>query len=342
MIPIYNIYYMLAYASNHIQEAKLINLDAIKSNNSLELLSQVLNKNLLRLLRRGLELDYQTHNDVLKGIKGRVNFSDSLRSFCLCQGEVVCTYDDLNTNNTFNQIIRSTLTIICRQINLKVSIKKESNAIRNRMHGVTDILITKKSLNKARLISKNNHANFLISICELIYDNSIINQDHGIYSFYNFERDEAKMSRLYQDFLFQFCKRELIGIDTKRSYLKWNAVSSTDSALSFLPRMETDITLHNSGKIVHVDAKYYKKIMSKRYGVNKFNSSNIYQIMSYLYSTEAEDNVRGLLLYPQVDNPINHKYIINGYDVFIVTINLSQPWNDIHKDLLEIFNEVIN
>ncbi|VAC73990.1 5-methylcytosine-specific restriction enzyme subunit McrC [Enterobacter hormaechei] len=35
-IPIRNIYYMLTYAWNHLQDAKIVNLDAIPANNLLD------------------------------------------------------------------------------------------------------------------------------------------------------------------------------------------------------------------------------------------------------------------------------------------------------------------
>jgi 5-methylcytosine-specific restriction enzyme subunit McrC len=48
---------MLAYAWNHLQNAKLVSLDAIPGNNLLDILGHVLNKSVLHLSRRGFELD---------------------------------------------------------------------------------------------------------------------------------------------------------------------------------------------------------------------------------------------------------------------------------------------
>ncbi|KAE9718639.1 5-methylcytosine restriction system specificity protein McrC, partial [Escherichia coli] len=147
---------------------------------------------------------------------------------------------------------------------------------------------------------------FVISVCKFIVNNSIPGQNKGHYRFYDFERNEKEMSLLYQKFLYEFCRRELTSANTTRSYLKWDASSISDQSLNLLPRMETDITIRSSEKILIVDAKYYKSIFSRRMGTEKFHSQNLYQLMNYLWSLKPEngENIGGLLIYPHVDTAV--------------------------------------
>lgn len=341
VIPIRNIYYMLAYAWNHLQDAKQINLDTVPGNNLIDLLGHVLNKGILNLSRRGFELGYQSHTELIAGVKGRIDFIQTMRGFHLNHGNTISTYYELNHNTLANRIIKTTLTILINQETLNVKVRDESHSIRNKMSHISEVRLSPLIFSQLKIGAHNSYYRFIISICKIIIENAIINQKDGSYRFYDFERDERRMSLLYQDFLYQFCKRELKGVNVKRSYLKWDAVSESDPELSLMPRMETDITLYNNESVLIIDAKYYKKMFSERKESKKFNSSNLYQLMSYLlaFKPKNSEEVSGLLVYPQVGTLIKHRYTISGFSVSLCTVNLDQDWEKIHQDLLDIFSE---
>ncbi len=342
-IPIRNIYYMLTYAWNHLQDAKIVNLDAQPANNLLDILGHALNKCVLYLCRRGFELNYQSNTELITGVKGRVNLTQTLRGLHMTQGKTVSTFDDLNPDTLANKIIKSSLTVLIKNENLNKTIREESRSIRARMPEVKEINLTPLHFNKVKVRASSRYYKFAISLCKFIADNSISNQNNGSYRFYDFERDERKMSLLYQEFLYCFCMRELKNANVKRSYLKWDAYSDSDKNLSFLPRMETDITISSNNKTLIVDAKYYKNIFSSRNETSKFHSSNLYQLMNYLLackSTPAQ-KISGLLIYPHVTKAVKHRYNISGFDIGLCTINLDQEWTLIHQDLLSIFTEFL-
>ncbi|HED5643344.1 TPA: 5-methylcytosine-specific restriction endonuclease system specificity protein McrC [Enterobacter cloacae] len=340
-IPIRNIYYMLTYAWNHLQDAKIVNLDAIPANNLLDILGHALNKYVLYLFRRGFELDYQPNTELISGVKGRVNLTQTLRGLHMTQGKTVSTFDDLNPDTLANEIIKSSLTVLIKNENLNKTIREESRSIRARMPEVKEINLSPLHFNKVKVRASNRHYRFAISLCKFIAENSISNQKNGSYRFYDFERDERRMSLLYQEFLYHFCMRELKNAEVKRSYLKWDAYSDTDKNLTFLPRMETDITITSNNRTLIVDAKYYKNIFSSRNETQKFHSSNLYQLINYLlaYKPTQGHKISGLLIYPHVKGAVKHRYNISGFDVGLCTINLDQEWTQIHKDLLSIFTE---
>lgn len=344
VIPIRNIYYMLAYAWNHLQDAKQVNLDAVSGNNLIDLLGHVLNKSIMHLSRRGMELGYQSHAEIISGVRGRIDFTRTMRGFHLNHGKTVSIYDKLSPDTLANRIIKSTLTILIKHEGLNKDIREEARSIRAKMSDISEVRLTPLHFIQVRVGAHNSYYKFVIGICKLIKDNAIVNQKDGSYRFYDFERDERRMSLLYQDFLYQFCKRELKGISTSRSYLKWDAVSKSDPQLSLLPRMETDITLCTNDHVVIVDAKYYKSTFSERKESKKFYSANLYQLINYLlaYRAKREGKVSGLLIYPKNGTAVKHIYHISGFDVGVFTIDLDQEWDIIQKTLLGIFSEFIN
>lgn len=175
-IPIRNIYYMLTYAWNHLQDAKIVNLDAIPANNLLDVLGHALNKYVLYLSRRGFELDNQPNTELISGVKGRVNLTQTLRGLHMIQGKTVSTFDDLNPDTLANEIIKSTLTVLIKNENLNKIIREESRSIRARMPEVKEINLSPLHFNKVKIRAGNRHYKFAISLCKFIADNSISNQ----------------------------------------------------------------------------------------------------------------------------------------------------------------------
>ena len=121
--------------------------------------------------------------------------------------------------------------------------------------------------------------------------------------------------------------------------LVWNGYAVSPGAAAHLPGMITDITLRSAERVVVMDAKFYKDVLSAAYGAPKVKSGNLYQLLAYLQHTalkSKEAKVDGLLIYPQNGTPVRLHYRLMGHDIQIATIDLGQPWQDIHDLLLEI------
>ena len=62
-------------------------------------------------------------------------------------------------------------------------------------------------------------------------------------------------------------------------------------------------------------------------------------------SRQRDRNIRrvpGILLYPTVQQSLNLNYEIQGHQISIKTVNLSQQWQTIHTDLLKVVGVSIN
>ena len=111
---------------------------------------------------------------------------------------------------------------------------------------------------------------------------------------------------------------------------------------SYLPKMETDITLESPEKKIIIDTKFYSKTTTEYYQAEKFHSSNLYQLYSYLRNVEETDShpqnksAQGILLYPTVTKNYSEAYTIGGHELKIVTIDLNKNWNEIENNLLNL------
>ena len=136
VIPVRNIYYMLTYAWGYLQEIKQANLEAIPGNNLLDILGYVLNKGILQLSRRGLELDYNPNTEIIPGIKGRIEFAKTIRGFHLNHGKTVSTFDLLNEDTLANRIIKSTLAMLIKHEKLNSTIRDEARSLYRKLPGI--------------------------------------------------------------------------------------------------------------------------------------------------------------------------------------------------------------
>lgn len=341
-IPIKNIYYMLCYAWGYIRQAKTINLSSLKGDNIYDLLSIVLIQGTQHIYRRGFELGYKNHNDILSGVKGKIDITNTTKRFLTHNGKLHCVFDELTVDVITNQIIKSTLKLLYTNENIHNDLKLKISSVLKFMRPIREIDLNSKIFRIIQLNGNNKFYKFIIAICQLVYTSSFISQEKGRVNFYDFIRDEREMSRIFQEFLYQFMKKEYIGWSVSRPHIKWDASSDTDPELKLLPRMESDIIMSNADKTIIIDAKHYKNMYTNRYNRAKFHSNNLYQLMCYLHNydfqeTKQNKNTDGMLIYPMTGDSVNETYTINNYKITLRTLNLNQEWNKIHDELLNIF-----
>jgi 5-methylcytosine-specific restriction enzyme subunit McrC len=339
-IPIRNVYYMLCYAWRFLTQADLVDLDRIPGENVLDLLTAVLLQGVEHLARRGLEQDYDSHAEEITGVRGRIDALQSARRFLLKHGRAACIFDELSVDTLPNRIIKSTLCTVECNSDLHHELRPRVHRLRKQLVGISEIDVTPLSFRRVQLHGNNRYYRFLLNVCRIIQDNSLVDSQPGKFRFYDFVRDERVMSQIFQSFLYQFAKQEILDWKVERINIGWQADSDTDPTLAFLPRMETDIVLRRDDACLIVDAKYYQTTMSSRYGVAKFHIGNLYQLLSYLtnYRKGPDEEVKGMLVYPKVDRVVSEHYRIKGFDVSLRTIDMNQSWPQIRAELVTIFD----
>ncbi|MEC5425316.1 hypothetical protein QGM71_17685 [Virgibacillus sp. C22-A2] len=138
------------------------------------------------------------------------------------------------------------------------------------------IKLNSKVFNDAKIHRSNSHYGFLIDICRFLHESLLMNEDESGEKFINFEQDAKAMAYLYEDFVRNFYKKELPEGIVKRENIYWNAEGED---LSYLPRMETDISIELFDRKIIMDTKYYQNATSTRLksGNEKLISSNLYE-----------------------------------------------------------------
>jgi len=344
-IPIENLYYLLCYAWNRLDEKDVVNVSSTNANHLLNLLARVLVSGTTHLFRRGLDRGYVKYAEVTATVKGRINFSNSIKQGLLRRCKVECEYDDFDHNVLHNKILKTTIKNLIGHP--KLSIENEENLIQlyRRMHGIDEINLSARCFSRVRLHRNNSFYGFLLSICRLIYENVLAKEGSGDFQFQDFIRDPKQMARLFEEFIRNFYKMELEGkgdgchvVGAER--IEWYLDEEVPEARAYLPKMLTDISIEWPDRYLITDTKYYSQTLSRHYDKKTIHSAHLQQLFAYLMQIEPKEDkykgCEGMLLYPVVDEEIDIEFTSRGHRVMVKTVDLSQDWKFIRNRLIEI------
>ncbi len=346
-IPIQNIYYLLCYAWNKLEERNVVDVSGIESTSVLDLFAKVLIGGLRHLFKRGIDRGYVTYAEDTKCLRGKICFAPTIKRNLLMKAQVFCEYDELNHNVLHNQIIKASLGSLIRVEGLNIELKDELIGLYRKLQEIDDIQLSSAIFSRVQLHRNNGFYDFLLKICELIYDNLLITEDPGKSKFRDFLQDETKMAYLFEEFVRNFYKIELAskyhGYKVKGSeYIFWDVKEADGDGENFLPVMKTDISIRTPSAYIIIDTKYSKETLQS-YHKKTVKSKDLYQLFAYLKNIEKRGgefiNCEGILLYPTVDQDLDLKYEIQGHKISVRTIDLSKDWRKIHNDLMLIVGE---
>jgi len=340
-IPIENIYYLLCYAWNMLDEKDKVSIDIDDKTELLDLFAKILINGSKVLLKRGIDRSYIEVIEELAGVKGKLEFSQTIKSGILLKQRTICKFDEFSANILSNRILVTTLFQLVRTKGLDKQLKVEIRNLLSMFSGIEQIEIKSNLFNKIKLNRNNQFYGFLMNVCQIIFENSLPSEDSGQLKFSDFTRDENKMNQLFEAFVRNFYRIEQKKFTiVKKETIKWNFSNTDKVSEYFLPQMETDITLENESEKIIIDAKYYRETMIINYDKERIKSANLYQVFSYLLNQEDGTfktiNATGILLYPTIEAEYNLKYKYKQHEILIRTVNLNRNWKEISARLLSI------
>ncbi len=340
MIPIQNVYYLLLYAWDALEQNDTEDIAADPQTQVLELLAGVLNQGVDRLLRQGLHREYLSRQEAIPGVCGKLNVSATIKADLLRRAQTICEFDEFSYDIIQNRILKATLRNLLHTSSLEAKLRELLRATWHRLHEVAEITLTDRTFQRIRFHRNNRHYCFLLDVCHLLHDFLIPNERTGQFTFRNFLRDERRMRALFERFIRNFYRRHAEGYDVEAESLRWKDSSGSTQDLAVLPGMRTDVTLRRPGHVLIIDAKYYRQALQEYRGNVTVRSAHLYQLFAYLknitIATDRPTEVEGLLIYPLTTRRLDLDYRIHGHRIRVNTLNLKQDWDRIHADLMAL------
>lgn len=340
MIPIQNIYYMLAYAFQALTPQGSRHVSTETFANTADLFAAILIRGISVQIKRGLTQEYISRTEPLATPKGQLNLTESVKTKSLLRQRLVCTYDEFSINCKINQILKSTILLL-----MKANIAKE------RRRAMRKLLVYFEEVDTIPLSSVNWHMRFhrnnqsyrlLMGVCYLTAKGLLQSGQDGHVRVMDY-LDEQRMCRLYEKFILEFYRREYPQLTPSASKIDWQL---DDGMGDLLPEMRSDITLTQGNRVLIIDAKYYANILQMQFDVPKIHSANLYQIFTYVKNKEAElanvpHEVSGMLLYAKTDTEMlpQRQYRMSGNRIAVQTLDLDCDFSEIAHQLGKIVEE---
>ena len=297
-IPIQNIYYLLSYAWNKLEERDIVSVEQIGSNRALDLFAKVLSNGMAYIMRRGLDRGYIAHADQTARLRGRIDFGRSLKTTFLRSPILFCEYDELSYDVLHNQIIRTIISRLLKVKELDGGIRQDLRFIDGRLRHVSLIPLRRSISPSSSCIVTTASYDLLLKVCELVHDNLLISEEEGDWKFRDFLRDEKAMGRLFEDFVRNFYRLEQSEFAAGCEIINWQARPLDGTPIELLPAMRTDVSLTSRTRKIVIDTKYYCEALQTYYDRHSIHSGNLYQIFSYLenllHDDERESHCEGI------------------------------------------------
>lgn len=351
-IPIQNLYYLLCYAWDVIDQRHKVKVNGNKCHSLENLLAMILVGVCEYLLRRGLVHEYRYEEQEIEGIRGKLNITETIKSGKYRHGCTICQVDELSQDVLINQIVYSTLMRLTMLNTLDKQLKEKIRFLLKRFPRIEEIRITSKTFERVKLHRNNCFYTLALNVCKLIHQSTLPTKGvKGKYEFIDFTTDEFKMNVIFERFLMNFCKRncKVEFPVVRREYIDFQLTPfglMFKQASDALPMMETDVTLYNpiTGEKKILDAKYYcETLVSKYGGKGKVRREHLSQIISYVMNQEDRTKPHtlkacGILVYPTVDEDydFSYRYRDTNHTIHVRTVNLNQDWWKIESRIKEI------
>jgi len=343
-IPIQNIYYLLCYAWDKLAERDVVSVETIPSTDLINLFARVLINGTQILLKRGLDRNYVHQEEWTIRLRGRIGFDEAAGGRMHTSGTLHCRYDEMSHDILHNRILKTTISSLIHVEGIEKENADRLSGLLRHLPGIGRVTLNDRVFGDVRLNRNNQFYEFLMRICEIVYQNLLISENTGKGRFKDFIRDEKQMAHLFEAFVRNFYRTHASDRYRKigREQIQWRLKPMKEGSAGWLPKMETDVTLTSDSRKVIIDCKYTAHIFQSHFDSETFRSAHLYQVYSYLANLpqktlEQYEDISVLLLYPSVT--VEHSHLFadpRGYHVGIHTINLAQPWPQIHDDLLAL------
>ena len=354
-IPIRNLWHMLLYAWNEVplneirgwalEEAYVEQAPTLDT-----LLASVLIRLMQQRLRIGLGHEYVDELNPLPGIRGRINFPETIKRHALERGQLICEFQGYQANSRKNQIVRSTLARLLKvgrfgpDTALEKEIQQKLRRLLRDLDGIDFVELTPELIRR-QLYARGGHDHdyrLMLSICDLIVQRQIPGDTQGYTQGIVplLDRELLVLYHIYERFVANFYRLHIKGWEVSaQKRLEWHAADANER----LPLMIPDIVLQEktSGRMIVLDTKFTAHSLAEnRWGKAVFESSHLYQLYAYLKSqehlSEAHRTAVGILLYPAVHNRFSEKVRLQDQVIRLESVDLAAPWQEIEGQLLAL------
>ena len=139
-IPVENIYFLLCYAWDRLEEGEIVDVDPQGITQLVDLFGRVLANGVSQLLKRGLDREYRVRDESIAGVRGKLAVSTTIKRNLLSRAHTHCEFDELTYDVIHNQILRKTLLNLTRISDMDAGLRSTLHGLYRRLDGISELL----------------------------------------------------------------------------------------------------------------------------------------------------------------------------------------------------------
>jgi len=348
-IPYRNLWYMLLYAWNEPPTFKGAIADEIEKAPTLDgLLCLVLIKLVQQRFRIGLGRNYIDERNIIRGIRGKINFGESLKRNFFNQGRASCEYQQFSINVPKNQIIRSTMLRMIRlgqfgpDKTFEKQIKQKLRMLSSSMDNIDFIELSQELIHRQQLGRNDRDYRIMLAICELLLLRYMPSDTVGEINLLEIEREKLRMFNVFEHFVANFYKYHLSDWQVvSQKQLNWYEEPKN----KYLPIMQPDLFMQHrqTRRIIILDTKFTSQTTRGRHGKETFHSTHLYQLYAYIktqsHISDDYQNAEGILLYPvSKSQELSEQFSLEDQTIRVESIDLTMEWEAIEEHLKKLID----
>jgi len=210
-IPYRNLWFMMLYAWNEPPDLTNHIIGDINDAPSLDsLLCQILIKLVQQRFRIGLGRDYLMESNAIRGIRGKINFGESLKRNLFNKGQSFCQYYEYHMNVPKNQIIRTTMMKMIRLGNFGPDesfgekIRQNLRIVVRAMDGIDFVELNRDLIERQQLGRNDRDYRIMLSICKLLLNKQLPTDTTGQTNIRDLARESIVFHDLFESFIANF------------------------------------------------------------------------------------------------------------------------------------------
>ncbi len=278
-----------------------------------------------RLLAQGLRQGYREVEEEIPYVRGRIDFNQ-MRPGRERPGLIPCRFSDFVLDTVENRVLRGTLEILSTAP-LCAPVRRRVYSALTAFLQVPLITPTREMLAASRLDRLNAYYRPALELCRLVIEAIGIELSPGGVAGASFF---FPMAKLFESALERALSEACLGASQgQRTYADRILVRCGGPPWSVALRPDNVLGPRDAPWLV-VDAKY-KRPTAEHWEAERFLSSDLYQAFAYAVALRAAV----VLVYPQVDEPIDATLELAGHTVQVRTVDIGRHGVGALRDLAE-------
>ena len=207
-IPIKNIYYILSYVYQNLNQDCYKNIQTENFDNATDMFAAILIKGIEQQVKRYLNREYVQGKDSLSVLRGKIEIKDSINEMSFLKKRLICSYDEFSIDSYMNRILKSCMIVLIRSESVR-------HEYRQKIKGLLGYFSTVKEIDlhhinwKLQFNKNNQNYRLLMDICYLLIHSQLQSRNQGNTKIMNFYDDQEDfMHNLYEKFIFAYYKKE--------------------------------------------------------------------------------------------------------------------------------------